>query len=195
MNGRAHAPNRRESNMTRDFAKPFGVAVAAVVAVLVAAAPAGAQDFYAGKTVTVIAGYAAGSNYDTNARWLARHIKPHIPGNPTTIVQNMPGAGTLTAANNVYNIAPKDGTVIALVARGMALEPLYGGQGVRYDPLKVNWIGSTSREVSVLSVRTETGVKTIEDAKAKQVNLASAGPGTDGAVYPTALNNMLGTKF
>ena len=159
------------------------------------AAPASAQDFFAGKTVTLVVGYQAGSLYDTNARFVARHLARFIPGNPTVIVRNMPGAGTLTAANNVANLAPKDGTTIALIARGMSIEPLLGGQGVRFEPLALNWIGSTSQEVSVIAVRTDTGVKTLDDVKTREVVVAGPAPGTDGVTFPTTLNNLLGTKF
>jgi len=156
---------------------------------------AGAQDFAPDKTMTLVVGYNAGSLYDANARFVARHLARHIPGNPTIIVRNMPGAGTLTAANQVANLAPKDGTTLALVARGMSIEPLLGGQAVRFDPLKLNWIGSTSNEVSVIAVRADTGVKTIEDAQKREVIVAATAPGTDGVTYPSTLNNLLGTKF
>lgn len=159
------------------------------------AAPASAQTFYAGKTITIYAGYASGSTYDAHARWLGRHIKRLIPGDPTVIVQNMPGAGTMTAANHVYNIAAKDGTVIAQVARGMAIEPLMGGQGVRYDPQKINWLGSMSSEVSVIAVRADTGIKTLDDVTKRETFMASSGIGTDGHTFPNVLNNLLGTKF
>jgi tripartite-type tricarboxylate transporter receptor subunit TctC len=168
---------------------------AAVAALWLHAGPAGAQDFSADKTMTLVVGYAAGSLYDGNARFVARHLGRHIPGNPTIIVRNMPGAGTLTAANHVANVAPKDGTTLALVARGMAIEPLLGGQAVRFDPLTLNWIGSTSNEVSVIAVRADTGVKTLEDAQKREVVLAATAPGTDGVTYPSTLNNLLGTKF
>jgi tripartite-type tricarboxylate transporter receptor subunit TctC len=159
------------------------------------AAPVSAQNFYAGKTITIYAGYASGSTYDAHARWLARHMKRLVAGDPTVIVQNMPGAGTMTAANHVYNIAPKDGTVIAQVARGMAIEPLMGGQGVRYDPLKINWLGSMSSETSVIAVRADTGIKTLDDVKTRETFMASSGIGTDGHTFPNVLNNLLGTKF
>ncbi len=159
------------------------------------ALPASAQNYYAGKTVTIYAGYASGSTYDAHARWLGRHIKRLIPGDPTVVVQNMPGAGTMTAANHVYNIAAKDGTVIAQVARGMAIEPLMGGQGVRYDPQKINWLGSMASEVSVIAVRADTGIKTLDDVKKRETFMASSGIGTDGHTFPNVLNNLLGTKF
>ncbi len=169
--------------------------LAAILAFLSLSPAASAQDFFAGKTVTLVVGYQAGSLYDTNARFVARHLARFIPGNPTVIVRNMPGAGTLTAANNIANLAPKDGTTIGLIARGMSIEPLLGGQGVRFDPLALNWIGSTSQEVSVIAVRTDTGVKTLEDVKSREVVVAGPAPGTDGVTFPTTLNNLLGTRF
>src|SRR5262245_37579119 len=96
------------------------ISIASVGAALVFQSAAFAQDFYAGKTLTIYSGHQPGSLYDTNARFLARHLPRFVPGQPTVIVRNMPGAGTLTAANNVANIAPKDGTALALVARGVA---------------------------------------------------------------------------
>src|SRR5262245_4365753 len=152
-----------------------------------------AQDFYAGKTLTIYSGHQPGSLYDTNARFIARHLPRFIPGQPTVIVRNMPGAGTITASNHVATVAPKDGTALALVARGVAIEQLLGGQGVRFEPLKLNWIGSTSQEVSVIAVRTDTGVKTLDDAKAREVVLATSGG--DGVTFPNALNKLLGTRF
>ncbi len=157
--------------------------------------PAVAQDIFANKTMTIIVGYAAGSGYDVNARFIARYLAQHIPGTPKIIVQNMPGAGTLAATNHVANHAPKDGSVLALVARGMALEPLFGGAGVRFDPLQLRWIGSSSREVSVLAVRSDAGVSRLEDVMHKEIVVAGPAPGTDGVTYPNMLNNLLGTKF
>ena len=108
----------------------------------------------------------------------ARHLTRFIPGHPAVIVRNMPGAGTLNAANHIANVAPKDGTTIGLIARGMAIEPLLGGQGVRFEPLKLNWIGSTSPEVSVIAVRSDIGVKTLDDVKTREVVVAGPAPGT-----------------
>src|SRR5262245_65204206 len=110
-------------------------AIAASCAVLLLQpVSAAAQDFYAGKTVTIYSGHQPGSLYDTNARFIARHLPRFIPGQPTVIVRNMPGAGTITASNHVATVAPKDGTALALVARGVAIEQLLGGQGVRFEP-------------------------------------------------------------
>ena len=171
----------------------FAAAGFAAVSLLVPASQA--ADFYAGKRIVFVVGYGAGSGYDLNARFIARNIVKFIPGRPQILVQNMPGAGTLKAANYVAGLAPKDGTVIGFIARGMALEPLFGGKGVRFDPLKLNWIGSTSREVSVIAVRGDAGVNTIEDVRNKQIVVAGPAPGTDGVTYPNVLNSMLGTKF
>jgi tripartite-type tricarboxylate transporter receptor subunit TctC len=175
--------------------KLFKSSIAAAAVLCLYSVPAPAQDFFAGKTVTIVVGYGAGSGYDINARFVARHIARHLPGNPTVIVRNMPGAGSQTAGNHVANIAPKDGTTLGIVARGFAIEPLMGGQGVQTDPIKLNWIGSTSREVSVLAVRTDTGVKSLDDVKKREVFVAAPSLGTDGVTFPTTLNNLLGTRF
>ena len=171
----------------------FNLLIAAAVAVAIVPSTAAAEDFYAGKTVTIYSGHQPGSLYDTNARFVARHLPRFIPGNPTVIVRNMPGAGTITASNHVANVAPKDGTALALIARGVAIEPLIGGQGIRFEPRALHWIGSASREVSVVAVRADTGVKTIDDAKAREVVLAASGG--DGVTFPNTLNKLLGTRF
>jgi tripartite-type tricarboxylate transporter receptor subunit TctC len=167
--------------------------IAAIGAVLVLATPAAAEDFYAGKTIAIFSGHNPGSLYDTNARFVARHLPRFIPGNPTIIVRNMPGAGTLTASNHVANLAPKDGTALALIARGVALEPLIGGPGVRFEPRQLHWIGSTSQEVSVIAVRADTGVKTLDDAKKRELMVAASG--ADAVIFPNTLNQLLGTRF
>ncbi len=169
------------------------VSIAAFGAVLVLQTAAVADEFYAGKTVTIFSGHQPGSLYDTNARFVARHLPRFIPGHPTVIVRNMPGAGTLSAANHVANVAPKDGTTLALIARGVALEPLLGGAGVRFEPLKLHWIGSTSQEVSVIAVRADTGVKTLADATKREIVVAASG--ADAVIFPNTLNQLLGTKF
>ncbi len=169
------------------------ISIAAFGTVLVLQSAAAAQGFYAGKTVTIFSGHNPGSLYDTNARFVARHLARFVPGNPSVIVRNMPGAGTLTASNHVANLAPKDGTALALVARGVAIEPLLGGQGVRFEPLKLHWIGSTSQEVSVIAVRADTGVKTLDDARKRELVVAASG--ADAVVFPNTLNQLLGTRF
>jgi tripartite tricarboxylate transporter family receptor len=171
----------------------FNLAIAAALTMALVQSTAAAEDFYAGKTVTIYSGHQPGSLYDTNARFVARHLPRFIAGNPTVIVRNMPGAGTITASNHVASLAPKDGTALALIARGVAIEPLIGGQGIRFEPRALHWIGSSSQEVSVIAVRADTGVKTIDDAKTREVVLAASGG--DGVTFPNTLNKLLGTRF
>jgi tripartite-type tricarboxylate transporter receptor subunit TctC len=106
-------------------------------------------DFYRGKTIQLLIGYTAGGGYDLNARVLARHMGKHIPGNPNIVPQNMAGAGSLRLANVLYNVAPKDGTAIGMVGRGMAMEPLIGTSATQYDARRYTWIGSVSDQVSL----------------------------------------------
>ncbi len=159
--------------------------------------PAFAQsdNFYADKTITIVCWSGAGSLYDINARFLGRHFTRKLPGNPQVIVRNMTGGGGVTATNHLASAAPKDGTTLAVVARGMGIEPLLGGEQTRFDPLKLQWIGSTSPEVSVIAVRSETGVRTLDDLRTREVAVAGPAPGTDGVTYPNTLNNLLGTRF
>ena len=115
--------------------------------------------------LTLVVGYTSGAIYDTYARLVARHLGRHLSGSPTVVVQNMPGAGSLRSANFIYNVAPKDGSTIGLFARGMAMQALLDPQGVQYDALKFNWLGSTSLETSVVLSSAASPFKVIEDAK------------------------------
>src|SRR5262245_48474167 len=101
-------------------------------------------DFYRGKTVQLLIGYTVGGNYDLSGRILARHIGRHIPGNPTVVPQNLPGAGSLRLANLLYNVAPKDGTTFGMVGRAVSMEPLLGTDASKFDSRRFNWIGSVS---------------------------------------------------
>ena len=135
----------------------------AIALVLCSSAPAHADTvakFYAGKTVHLVIGYAPGGGYDLYARMLARHIGRRIPGHPHIIVQNMPGAGSIKAANFLYTIAPKDGTTFGGFSRGAILDPLLGrGDGTQYDAPKFGWLGSISSEVGVCAFRAAAGIK------------------------------------
>ena len=143
-----------------------------LVVALLAAFPARADDvadFYKGKRVNLIVSYGPGGGYDVYARVLARHIGRHIPGNPSIVVQNMPGAGSLRGANYLYNVAPKDGTVFGTFARNMAMLGLVKtGQNVQYDPAKFTWLGSSSslaNDAYILMLRRDAKVKSIEEAR------------------------------
>lgn len=151
--------------------------------------------FYRGKTVTINVGYTAGGGYDVYARLLARHIGRHIPGNPTVIVQNQPGAGSILAANTLFNTAPKDGTVMATFGRGLPAEELLGVEGVQYKSAQFSWIGSMNEEVSVCVSKADSPVKTFRDAFTTPLKIGGIGPGSDTDFFPKFLNGLLGTKF
>jgi tripartite-type tricarboxylate transporter receptor subunit TctC len=165
------------------------------LAVSLFAVSAQAQPFYEGKTITIITSTGAGGGYDVTARLLARHMPRYIPGTPMMIVQNMPGGGNVLATNHMYTIAPKDGTMIATLHNAMPLHQVLDGNGVRYDASKFNWLGSTGSENEVLFTWHTTGVKTIEEARKKEVILGGTGAGSGIVIIPIAMNNLLGTKF
>jgi tripartite-type tricarboxylate transporter receptor subunit TctC len=122
------------------------------------------SDFYARKTVQLVIGYAPGGGYDDYARMLGRHISRHIPGHPTVVVLNMPGAGSNKAADYLYNRAPKDGTVFGGFARGIFLDPLLGqGVGIRFTPAKFGWLGSVSNDIGVCAFRSAAGIDSWAD--------------------------------
>ncbi len=152
-------------------------------------------DFYRGKTITMIISAGTGGGYDTNARLVARHLGKHIPGNPTIVPKNMPGGGHLVAANYMYNVAPKDGTAIATLLPAFVSYQILDGKQVEYDAAKFNWIGASDVDNHNLYVWHTTGVHSIEDAKKKEVLMGSTGAGSYTGLYPTLLNNLVGTKF
>ena len=152
-----------------------------------------ADDFYKGKTITFVVGFAPGGGYDLYARVVAHHIGKHIPGRPNTIVQNMAGAGSIRAANFVYAAAPKDGTVIASVVQDMTLFQLLGSSGVQYDATRFAWLGGVVASNSMLYAWHATGIKRWEDAKLREVVLGSTG--ITSSMVARTMNALLGTKF
>jgi tripartite-type tricarboxylate transporter receptor subunit TctC len=150
-------------------------------------------DFYSGKNVQLVIGYAPGGGYDVYARALARYMGRHIPGHPSIVVQNMPGAGSIKAANYLYNIAPKDGTAFGGFSRGAFLDPLLGrADGVQYVAAKYGWLGSISNEVGVCAFRADSGIATWQDMQKKSYVIGSTGAGADSDVFPTVLRKMFG---
>jgi tripartite-type tricarboxylate transporter receptor subunit TctC len=148
-------------------------------------------DFYRGKTVQVLVGFGPGGGYDLYARTLARYMGRHIPGNPTMVPQNMPGAGGVKVMNYLYNVAHKDGTVIATFARGLAIEPLLGhAQGMQFDATKFGWVGSVSNEVSICAYWNTTGIKTWHDMESKASSIGASAAGADSEIFPTVLRNL-----
>jgi len=176
------------------LAGTFAMAGFGLMAIL--APTAHAEDFYAGKTVRVLIGFGAGGGYDRYGRQLARHMSKYLPGNPNVVAVNMPGAGSIKLVNYLYNVAPKDGTNIGIFARGAPLLAFAGGHNaVKFDPIKMNWIGSSSsykNEAYLLAVRKDTGMKTFADLKrtGKLLNFAATGPGSDGHDVPLVLRDV-----
>jgi tripartite-type tricarboxylate transporter receptor subunit TctC len=157
---------------------------------------AGAQ-YYAGKTVTIIVGYKTGGGYDATARLLARHLPKHIPGKPTVIVQNMPGANSIIAANHVYNVAKPDGLTVATFNRNLPIAQLTGVQGVKFDMTRFAWVGSAASESTILAIRTDLPYKTFEDLKRadKEIVIGATGPGANTYDFPLLLKELLGVKI
>jgi tripartite-type tricarboxylate transporter receptor subunit TctC len=171
-----------------------GIAIFALVLTSpIAAQPAG--DSLAGKAVSMIIGFGAGGGYDLWGRTVGRHIGRHLPGAPTVIPQNMPGAGSYAAASYIFNIAPKDGTVLGIIARDAALGPLSGATGARFDPTRLSWIGTPTKETNVCIAYHTSQVKSVRDLYEKQLIVGDTGPGTGTRSYPKALNELLGMKF
>jgi tripartite-type tricarboxylate transporter receptor subunit TctC len=176
----------------------LGRGVAAAIPALHAISASHAQspaDFYKGKTVDLYIGYSAGGGYDLYARALARHMGRFIPGNPTILAKNMPGAGSLVLANWLYNVAPKDGTALGIIGRGTAFDPLLGSTKAQFDAGKFNWIGSMNDEVSVCVAWHTTGITTLEQVERKELTVGGSGPAADTDQFPKVLNATIGTKF
>lgn len=152
-------------------------------------------DFYKGKQMPLVIGYGVGGGYDQYARVLARFMGAHIPGEPTLVVQNMPGAGSRKAANWLYNIAPKDGGVLATLGQNTPTDQALGQPGIQFDAAKFNWIGNMVVVNNTLAVWHTTGVKTLEDATKRDLAIGATGASSPSVVYPQVANNLLGTKF
>lgn len=151
-------------------------------------------DFYKGKRVKIIVGASSGGGYGTYARMVASYLGDNIPGKPRVIAQFMQGAASIRAANYVYNVAPKDGTVLGAVQRAIPFLPLFGKKGPQYEPLKFNYIGSINNEVSICVSWHTTPIKTIQDVQKQELIIGGAGA-NDTENFPAVLNNILGTKF
>lgn len=155
-------------------------------------------DFYKNKQLRVLVGYGAGGGYDTVTRLVGKHLSKHIPGNPTIVVQNMPGAGSMKVANYVFNAAPKDGTVLGVFAASTALEPLFGNEKAKYDPRKFSWIGSMHQDTASLGVWNGGGqnIKTLDDilemqkkGTLKEIVFGSTSPAAITSQHPLVLKN------
>ena len=150
---------------------------------------------FAGKTISMVIGFGPGGGYDLWGRTVGRHIGRHLPGNPSVVPQNMPGAGSYVAASHIYNAAPKDGTVMGIIARDVALGPLTGAPGARFDATKFSWLGSPATEHNVCIANSTAAVKSANDLRDKELVLGDTGPGTGTRSYPKVLNDLLGYRF
>lgn len=170
----------------------------ALTATLAAASAAQADDvaeFYRGKTLRVLVGYGAGTGYDVYARLLGRHMARHIPGQPGIVIQNMPGAASLTMANHIYNVAPRDGSAIGLPARWVFTDALFGNENARFDSRRFALIGSMSREVGTCFTWHTSPVATIEDTMKRDVLVGATGASGTSYQFPLLLNALIGTRL
>jgi len=170
--------------------------VAALALASAASAPAAAQDGdFAGKTIIIYIGNTAGGTYDLMGRLVSRHLGKHLPGHPTVIAENMPGVGTLRAANYVANVAPKNGTALGLVSETLAIEQALKNAAVQYDASTLTWIGRVAASNAVHIQWHTSKVQSIEDAKRFEGTVAGTGPGNVAEIVPNLLNAVIGTKF
>ena len=168
---------------------------AATLLGLLAAEPALSQEFYKGKQVRMVIASGAGGGYDTYARVLSRHLSNNIPGKPNIVDQNMPGASGMAATNWGYKVAPKDGLVVVSTYNALLLEPMFGNKSAQYNPREFEWIGSISKQQNICMTWHTSPVKTIEQAKEREVVVAATGATGNAATLPKIVNAMLGTKF
>jgi tripartite-type tricarboxylate transporter receptor subunit TctC len=188
--------NRREKTMQLTRTCFYGaIALILTVAGLRPVWADAISDFYKGKTITLIVSSGAGGGYDTYSRTLARHITRHIPGEPRIVPQNMPGAGSLTAVNYVYNVAAKDGTVIGDSDSNMPFYTLFEGQNTKFDPYKLNWLGSIANQLSVCVAWSESSFKTIDQALKEPMRVSGTGAQSWRVILPKMFNTLAGTKF
>jgi tripartite-type tricarboxylate transporter receptor subunit TctC len=151
---------------------------------------------FRGKTVTIVASFEAGGPYDFYSRLIGRYLGAHLPGSPSVVVQNMPGAGGLRGANYLYNVAARDGSVMGVVSQTVAVgQVLATTPGIQYDARRFSWIGRINSNVEVQHTWHTSGVRSIADAKQREVIVAGTGPTSSSVVMPRLMNELIGTKF
>src|SRR5918992_4486558 len=177
--------------ITRKFIS-FMVTTACLI--VAATAPSLAQDFYKDKALTFIVGYSPGGTYDQYSRLIARHIGKYLPGNPTAIVENMPGAGGIIAANHLYNRAKPDGLTIAAWASPLILQQIMGNEAIKFDARKVGWVGIPGPYDTACHFSQESGIRTVDDwfAAKRPIKISSIGPGTSLSDVPKLLKAAIG---
>jgi tripartite-type tricarboxylate transporter receptor subunit TctC len=173
--------------------KRFFVSLLAASAMLAPAHAAAPSDFYRGRTIFVLVGFTPGGGYDLYARLLAQHLGKHIPGNPTVVTQNMPGAGSLKAVNYLYSVAPKDGTYIATFGREQVVAPLFGQ--ANFDAAKLTWLGSVTKETSVCVSWYQSPIKSWNDAMSRQFTVGGSAAGADPDNFSNLYRHVFGAKI
>ena len=175
---------------------PWTIAAAAIAISLGASAGAQAPEaFFKGRQITFLIGAGAGGGYDAYYRTFARHVVHHIPGEPTIVPKNMPAASGLAAANTLYTAAERDGATIGAFPNNIPMDPLFGNPGARYDPRKLNWLGSIGKLENICATWITSTVKTIAQAREREVVVAAAAATSNSAIMPKVLNALLGTRF
>jgi tripartite-type tricarboxylate transporter receptor subunit TctC len=175
--------------MRKTIAVVLAAATTIVAPIAVTAQPAGPGQY------RLLIGFGVGGGYDIWGRTVARHMGRHIPDNPTIVPQNVPAAGSLVAASTIYEGAPRDGTVFALISRDAPLGPITNQPGARFDPTKMSWLGTPTRETNVCVAYHSATVKTVKDLYQHELIMGDVGPGSGTRVYPKALAGLLGMKF
>ena len=163
-----------------------------------AASPSAADpvgDFYRGKTLSMVIATSPGGDYDARGRLLARHMGRHLPGQPAIVARNMPGAVGLQAANWLATQAPRDGTVLHMIMQNMSAHQALGGHGVEFDTRRFIWIGNTTDSPNVVNSWHTTGIRSIEEVRARELVVGAPGSATASVYYPKVMNALLGTKF
>src|SRR4051812_41502503 len=173
--------------------RAYIISLVVLVAAAVHADAQSVEQFYKGRTMSLIVGFNPGGAYDPYARSVARHLPKHLPGTPNVVVKNMQGAGSILAANHLYNVSPKDGSEIGLIAGSAALEPMFGVRPTQFSGQKFTWIGSANDEPGVCFAWHTSAIATAQDLFRKEMVIGASG--TSNLDFPTALNTVLGTRM
>jgi len=177
--------------------KRFAAAMAGLAFFAAGLAPARAEevaDFYRGKELRLVIGASVGGGYDIYARAIARHLGDHIPGNPAIVPQDMPAGGGLAAANHIYNVASRDGTVIGAMQNTVPFEPFFNNKQAQFDPLRLNWLGTPTSEVAMYLVWHTSKIGSLQDARAREMIAGGAGAASTPVFYGRIFNQILGLR-
>jgi tripartite-type tricarboxylate transporter receptor subunit TctC len=151
-------------------------------------------DLFRGKEITILIGAGAGGGADIYGRLLSRHYGRHLPGNPTVVAKNMPGAGGLRVANHIFNVAPKDGSELGMFLPATALEPLFDNSGAKFETAKFTWVGNMDSDATVCYTGKQTGIKTWQDLKNRETTFGASGPSSTASIQTKVTGELLGVK-